>query len=134
MASLLAIGAQEYWAGPAHEVQKVSVDTRTLDSFVAERDIATIDILKMDIQGGELAALRGAQDFLTGSRIRLIALEVEFKPLYKEQPLFWDICEFLYRFGYSFFSLYDAVYHERNRNVLCWADAIFLAPSLTRLD
>lgn len=60
-----------------------------------------IDILKMDIQGGELLALKGAQSLLEASRIRLLALEVEFKPLYKDQPLFWDICAYLYRFGYS---------------------------------
>jgi FkbM family methyltransferase len=131
--SLLAIGAQEFWAGPAHEVQKVSVETRTMDSFVAEQAVSTIDILKMDIQGGELLALKGAQSLLEASRIRLLALEVEFKPLYKDQPLFWDICAFLYRFGYSFFKLYDPMYHPRNKNVLCWGDAVFLAPELTRL-
>jgi FkbM family methyltransferase len=131
--SLLAIGAQEYWAGPAHEVEKVSVETRTLDSFVAEQAISMIDILKMDIQGGELSALKGAQSLLEVSRIQLLALEVEFKPLYRGQPLFWDICAFLYKFGYSFFKLYDAVYHAKNKNVLCWGDAIFLAPELTRI-
>jgi hypothetical protein len=60
------------------------------------------------------------------------ALEVEFKPIYKDQPLFLDVCAYLYGFGYSFFKLYDPVYHASNKNVLCWADAIFLAPELTR--
>ena len=130
--SLLAIGAQQFWAGPAHEVQKIEVETSTMDSFVAERAIPMIDILKMDIQGAELSALNGAQSLLDASRIRLLALEVEFKPLYKEQPLFWDICAYLYRFGYSFFKLYDPIYHAKNKNLLCWGDAIFLAPELTR--
>jgi hypothetical protein len=104
-----------------------------MDSFVAEQAVSMIDILRMDIQGGELLALKGAQSLLEASRIRLLALEVEFKPLYKDQPLFWDICAYLYRFGYSFFKLYDPMYQPRNKNVLCWGDAVFLAPELTRL-
>lgn len=129
--SLLALGALQFMAGPVHELRKESVHTETLDSFAAERNIALIDILKMDIQGGELLALRGARNLLEESRIRLLALEVEFKPLYKDQPLYWDLCAYLYSFGYSFFKLYDPIYNAKNKNVLCWADAIFLAPELT---
>lgn len=132
--SLLPIGAQEYWAEPAHEIQKVSVPVRTLDSFAAEHSVSSIDIVKMDIQGGELAALKGAGGLLGASQIQLLALEVEFRPLYQHQPLFWDICAYLHEFGYSFFKLYDPIYHAKNKNTLCWADAIFLSPNLTRLS
>jgi FkbM family methyltransferase len=132
--SLFAIGEQEYWAGPAHEIRQVTVQTKTLDSFIADHDLSQVDILKMDIQGGELAALKGAHNLLTQARIRLLALEVEFKPLYKNQPLFWDVCAFLHGFNYSFFKLYDPIYHHKNRNVVCWGDAIFLAPEFTTIN
>ncbi len=131
--SLLPIGAKEYWAGPAHEVQTVPVRAQTIDSFAEERGIVRIDILKMDIQGAELMALKGARRLLEQSHISLLALEVEFTPLYHDQPLFWDICAFLYQFGYSFFKLYDEFYHPENENMLCWADAIFLAEDRTSL-
>jgi FkbM family methyltransferase len=131
--SLLPIGGHEYFKEPSHEVKRVIVPVRTLDSFAAEHSVSSIDIVKMDIQGGELAALKGAAGLLGTSKIKLLALEVEFKPMYQDQPLFWDICAYLHEFGYSFFKFYEPIYHARNKNMLCWADAIFLSPSLTRL-
>jgi FkbM family methyltransferase len=132
--SLLEIGAVELWREPARTAQKVTVETRSLDRFAAEHNISKIDILKIDIQGGELLALKGAENLLQSSRIRLLALEVEFQPLYKDQPLFWDICEYLYGFGYSLYNLYDLVYHQDNERLLCWGDAIFLSRELYGLQ
>jgi len=131
--SLLPIGDSNYWAAPERELQTVAVKTRSLDSFTSEHAIDLVDILKMDIQGGELDALRGASSFLKASRIKLIACEVEFRPLYQGQPLFWDIARFLNDYNYSFFNLYDPFFSPKNTNILCWADAIFLSPEMTRI-
>jgi FkbM family methyltransferase len=126
--SLRPIGAQRYWGGHAEAVRTVQVATTTLDAFCAEQGLAHVDILKMDIQGGELAALQGAAGLLARQAIDLIALEVLFQPLYRDQPLFWDIGAYLAGHGYGLYRLFDSQYHPRNDNVLSWADAIFLAP------
>ena len=44
--------------------------------FVLGTILADIDILKMDIQGGEFSALRGAENLLKEKRIKLIYLEI----------------------------------------------------------
>lgn len=131
--SLLPIGDIRYWAAPESEVSRIQVKTRSLDSIATEYGIDQIDIVKMDIQGGELSALKGAQNLLRNERISLLTLEVEFKQLYQEQPMFWDLCSYLQSFGYSLYKLYEPFYHPRNQRVLCWGDAIFLSPSLVRL-
>jgi FkbM family methyltransferase len=41
-----------------------TVKTRTLDEIVAEHKFNRVDFIKMDIEGAELAALRGAQETL----------------------------------------------------------------------
>jgi len=43
----------------------VSVSTITIDDFVRERQLRKLDFIKMDIEGSELAALRGAADSIS---------------------------------------------------------------------
>ncbi len=128
--SLLEIGEQRYWGGYAAPTEDIEVTALTLDVFADVHALDRVDILKMDIQGGELSALRGASRLLKERRIGLIATEVEFFHLYKGQPLFWDIGAFLQSFGYSLFKLYDLYYHPKNERVLSWADALFVGPEL----
>lgn len=131
--SLLPIGDVQYWAAHEKEVERIQVKTRSLDSISTEYKIDHIDIVKMDIQGGELSALKGSQRLLSSGGISLLALEVEFQQLYEAQPMFWDICAYLQNFGYSFYKLYEPFYHPKNDRVLCWGDAIFLSPERLRL-
>lgn len=103
----------------------VSVDTTTVDTYCDRHAIERIDILKMDIQGGELAALRGALSMLRAKRIGLIYLEVEFMELYRDQPLYHHIADFLASHGYDLHGIFNLCSIEQQR--LAWADAIFLA-------
>ena len=127
--SLLDIGAQRYWGAWAGPVGEEEVPTATLDSFCAAAGIGRVDLLKMDIQGAELSALRGASGLLARQGIGAVLLEVLFQPLYKDQPLFWEIGGYLASHGYGLYRLFEPQYHPRNPNVLSWADALFLAPS-----
>jgi FkbM family methyltransferase len=66
---------------PSHDVQPAEtfeVPLMTLDAYCAERGIEKIDAVKMDIQGAEVAALRGFASTLT--RLRPAWLLVEFSP------------------------------------------------------
>ncbi|MGH7118761.1 MAG: FkbM family methyltransferase [Acetobacteraceae bacterium] len=128
--SLFEIGEQRFWAGYAAKRGEAEVPAVTIDSFLEQEGISAVDILKMDIQGAELAALNGARKALQEARIGLVACEVEFKELYRGQPLFWDVGARLALDGYNLFGLYDCFYHPRNPNVLAWADAIFIGPRL----
>ena len=67
--------------------ERSSVQTTTLDSLASQ--VGEIDFLKMDVQGGELAVIEGAQKAL--GAVSVIETEVEFVPLYEQQPLFADI-------------------------------------------
>jgi FkbM family methyltransferase len=132
--SLLEIGDGRYWEGDARTVGRQPVQTVSLGRFCAEHRIDTVDILKMDIQGGELQALKGAAGLLERGAISVIALEVLFQPLYKDQPLFWDLAAHLRTFGYGLHGLFECQYHSANPKILNWADAIFIAPKLQALQ
>jgi len=68
----------------------VTVTTASLDSLYNGSVISNMDFIKIDVQGAELDILNGGKTFLR-EHILGIEIEVEFQPLYKEQPLFSDI-------------------------------------------
>jgi FkbM family methyltransferase len=111
--------------GMLQRVGEVEIKTDTIDSFMTKNKINNIDILKMDIQGGELDALKGATQALGGATIGLIYCEVSFLQEYRDQPLFDDINNFLNKFGYKLEGLYDEGRDATGQ--LLQADAIFLS-------
>jgi FkbM family methyltransferase len=126
--SLLRFNAVEInrWAdaNDFSEDRAEEVDELTLDTFCARHGIANIDILKLDIQGGELMALQGVKDKLANQAVGGIFCEVEFRELYEGQPLFWDITAFLMSHSYHFLNIVSPKISEMG--VLSWADAIYV--------
>jgi len=131
--SLLEVDDMRYYDAPVESLTPIAVRVIKLDSILAERRLYRLDILKMDIQGAELLALRGAAKLLARHAIRLIALEVLFQPLYRNQPTFWDIADHLRSLGYTLQGLYEQRHHAANHAILRWADAVFVAPELVAL-
>lgn len=73
------------------------VQTVRLDDV---REVVEIDFLKLDIQGAELMALRhGARQL---ARCGVVQVEVEFLPMYEDQPLFADVELYLRGLGFAF--------------------------------
>ena len=81
----------------------VELETDTLAAWAARSGVPGIDVLKLDVQGAELAVLRGAGELLDG--VQALDLEVEFNPIYREQPLFGDIDVFLRAHGFVLWRL-----------------------------
>lgn len=77
--------------------QNVSVDVqhseeihvRTLDRFCAAESITRIDLLKLDVEGHELAVLRGAREMLGRGAIRIIQFEFGPANIYS-RTFFYD--------------------------------------------
>jgi len=124
-----AAGAAEFLpASHMATVQETEVPATTLDDFCAARGIAHVDVLKMDIQGGELLALRGAAGLLAAGAIDLIYTEVNFAPFYEGQASFHDLDRLLGANGYILYALYNL---SRGHNgVLSWCDATFIGPQI----
>ena len=69
------------------------IETISLDKFLEYQKISSIDFIKIDIQGAELDVFEGARKSL--ENVLTIVSEVEFMQIYKNQPLFGDVCSFL---------------------------------------
>lgn len=85
----------------------VAIDHSVPVSVVAldERLSDQVDIIKLDLQGYELCALKGALRQLAGARAVLV--EVEFLSMYDGQSDFTGIHEYLVAKGYRLLNLYD---------------------------
>ena len=81
-----------------------------------------VDLLKLDLQGYELEALKGCGSLL--ERIRIITTEIEFVSLYDGQPLFGDIDVFLRAHGFRLLNLYELYTHPDGQ--LTAGDAVYL--------
>jgi FkbM family methyltransferase len=109
------------------------VRTTALDTFVRDNRIGPVDFIKMDIQGAELDVLQGGAATLHG--VLAIVCEVEFVPVYKDQPLYGDIDAHLRRHGFmlhKFLSISGRVMKPltlgssgRAPVQMMWADALF---------
>lgn len=87
---------------PEEEYAQVAIDVSAtkLSTFMRDHSIPCIDLLWMDLQGGELDALKGMQERIRD--VRLIHTEVEFFEIYERQPMFADIKKYLNRHNFYF--------------------------------
>ncbi|ARI80119.1 FkbM family methyltransferase [Microcystis sp. LEGE 00066] len=88
------------------------IETTTLDSFCASELIDTIDFLQVDVQGAELNIFQGAQQIIKNSTLA-IQTEVEFAPIYKNQPLFADVDNHLRQQGFFLQELKELVWMSK---------------------
>ena len=114
----------------ADVIGQIRVETTTLDDFCTREEIAHVDVLKMDVQGGELLALRGATGLLQRAAIDVVYCEVLFAKLYDEGAGFDEVWRYLERFGYALYGLYNLT--PGQNDFLGFGDAIFTAPRLLR--
>ena len=115
-----------YYSEKAQNVDQIEVDTTTIDNVCNEEDITRIDILKLDVEGAEIKALRGAHNTLSKHAVTLIYTEIMFIPHYEGGCLFYELAGVLAHYGYTLFNLYNL---KRAKNgQLRWGNAIFLSP------
>ncbi|MBA4135799.1 MAG: hypothetical protein C0518_00620 [Opitutus sp.] len=118
------------WADAAdiRSVGQVEVQQVALDGYLAEQNLSRLDILKLDIQGGELSALRGAAAALSAHRIDCVFSEVEFRAIYAGQPLAWDLHRFFASHAYEFVNFVCP--KVTDAGLLSWADAVYVNRTL----
>lgn len=96
-----ALTAAIHAFGPLTEVLSVEkMKTRRLDDLA---EISRVDFLKIDIQGGEVAAFEGGATKL--ANLLCVQTEVAFVPIYENQPLFAQQNEMLQSLGLRFFGM-----------------------------
>ncbi len=112
-----------------HTTDVRNVETVTLDALLEDKVDLRIDLLKMDLQGGEMRALQGAKRALASERVSIICTEAFLLPFYQDHALFGEISGYLHNHGYALHGIYNPVFSGRTGR-LQWMDAIFVCPRL----
>ena len=120
-------------------LERVALEARRLDDVLAENHIDHVDALKVDTQGSELAILQGSSKTL--ERTLCVEVEVEFRPIYENQPLFPEVNEFLSARGFELYDL-GRCFRSRNecrdfgdrRGQLVWGDGLYFKSPERFLD
>ena len=105
----------------AQHVSAVDVDVLRLDEAVD-----ACDLLKLDIQGFELQALKGAERLLPG--VKLIYSEVQIYPNYAGASRFHELLDWLVQRDFDIFGLYTT-YGDKDGQ-WTFGDAIFISNDL----
>ena len=110
--SLLPISrVQERLYPGTGEVRTETIRVGRLADFVLAGDIKPPALLKLDVQGFELEALRGCEDLM--GRFALVYVECSFVELYSGQAMADDVIEWLHERGFRLSGVHDMSYDSR---------------------
>lgn len=103
-----------------------TIAVTTLDDFAAAQHLATIDLLKLDVEGHELAVLKGAADLLSRHGIGAIFLEASLDPDDDGHTSLPDASAVLLAHGFKLTAIYDqAIGSDPTR--LTYFNALFVS-------
>ena len=88
-------------------VEEGEVAMTTIDSILDERGIDIVDMGKMDLEGHELFALRGATKSLETRRLRTLSFEFGAGNV-NSRTFFRDVWTLLTGYGYRFHRIYPS--------------------------
>ena len=75
----------------------------TIDDLLKDRDYFFPDLVKLDVQGYELEALKGAQSLF--GKTELFIMETSLYPYMEKMPITADCFSFMHERGYDFYDL-----------------------------
>ena len=105
----------------------VTVPLLTIDEYVSQEGIETVDLIKIDTEGHEVQALRGARETLGGGKVRLVVAECDFhhRPG-TPHTNFADLYEVMAGHGFRVVSFYC---NSVDGDGWVWGDALFMLPT-----
>jgi hypothetical protein len=111
-------------------VSESEMATKRLDDIA---ELSNCDFLKIDVQGAELDVIRGATRTLSTTLV--VETEVEFVPLYENQPLFAEVDQAMRAAGFKLYNIRGiatrtfAPLHRKQTDPFSgqalWTDAIY---------
>jgi FkbM family methyltransferase len=120
--------SRRYYADENSPSGSVEVPLLDLDTFARDQGLQRINVLKLDLQGGERDALAGAKGLLGRGAIDLIYSEVFFAPHYEGAWMFHEIAGYLAGFGYTVYNLFHLVTARNGQ--LRFGDALFVSADI----
>jgi FkbM family methyltransferase len=104
--------------------EEETVGVRTLDDLYGDPVLPRPDLIKLDVQGGELGVLEGGRTTVAGSRC--LVVELSLREFYEGQPPMWELLRFIDEAGFRFAGRGYEWRSAANSGELLQVDGIFL--------
>jgi len=101
------MGSKTWGEGLLETQEIVQAQFKTVDAVLAEQDIQTIDILKMDVQGAEHRVLKGALAACRDNIIGVVYSEIIIQPTYIGQKRLDETLNIFYDAGFELHNIYN---------------------------
>ena len=98
-----------------NDFEKTHMNTVTIDSLVNKHELGKVDFLKLDLQGGELLALKGARSTLQS--VEVIQTEIHMVNYNQGAPPFLELYTFLDSAGFALYDLGEVQKFEVRKRV-----------------
>lgn len=69
-------GSANIYSSNSQDSESAEVEIKTLDTYCDENNIKSIDLMKVDIEGAELAFLKGAKNIIERSKNMILIMEI----------------------------------------------------------
>ncbi len=102
--------------------EAIEVEVAALDDWAGDRVLARPVRLKLDIEGNELAALRGAARLL--SQVDFVELETTFRNARQGQPSLRELLNFMHEHQFELVDIYPGILDAATGRS-DWADVLF---------
>jgi FkbM family methyltransferase len=120
--SLLPIGPNQIAVYPGtQEKEVVEIDVAPLSSYLMPEDIKSPAMLKLDVQGFEMDALKGCESMI--EKFDFIYCECSFIELYSGQKLAYEVIEWLHQRQFNFVGVFNTSYDRKGQAIQ--ADFLF---------
>jgi FkbM family methyltransferase len=107
-----------------------TIELETIDGFTEKQRVETVDFLKIDTEGFDLEVLAGATSLLRRQKIHFVQVECEPVVATKKFASFSAVAEFLEKFDYQLFGVYEQQPEWDGRNRLLYWNALFICEKL----
>jgi len=103
------------------------VEVKTIDYVIKEFKTASIDLLKIDVEGYEIQVLEGARKSLTEKKINFIYLETGLDDRFNSIQ---SLNDFLKPIGYLPYAFYEQTAHWTGKQNLWYRNTLFAKEEL----
>jgi len=101
-----------------------SVDCKTFNTLCNEYDIDNIDFIKIDVEGASYEVIKGMGDRIKD--IKMMHIETESYPFFKNQKLHSDVCELLEENNYQMIDMTSVNISNGKQHDSVWLNKKFL--------
>ena len=96
----------------AEKIAEEKITITKLSNCIKKRDLKQPSLLKLDVQGYEIEALKGCENLL--KFFNFIYIECSFIELYKNQPLYSDIKRWLKLRNFTYVKKFNSSFDKHN--------------------